>query len=95
METIELLKAMQEKCLRGGKYDDPLRIDKYKALEEAIKALENQPKYEKALAEMTKYFRCSKLKGLYSSEEDCHKYKSCEDCMIKYFKKQVGLKVSP
>ena len=49
MDTIELLKEMQEKCLNGYKYDDPLRMKKYRALEEAIKSLEDQPKYEKAL----------------------------------------------
>ena len=41
MGTIELLKNMQEKCLNGGKYDDPLRMEKYQALEKAIKAIEN------------------------------------------------------
>ena len=52
MGTIELLKNMQEKCLNGGKYDDPLRMEKYQALEKAIKAIENQPKYEKTIADM-------------------------------------------
>ena len=47
MGAIELLKNMQEKCLNGGKYDDPLRMEKYQALEKAIKAIENQGKHEK------------------------------------------------
>lgn len=85
LQTIDFLKSITVPSL------NPLSRFYY---EQAIKALENQPKYEKALAEMTKYFRCSKLKGLYLSEEDCHKYKSCEECMIKYFKKKAGLEVS-
>lgn len=63
------------------------------ALQELKERRENQPKYEKALAKMTEYFRCSKLKGLYVSEKECHKYKSCSECMVDYFKKQVGLEV--
>jgi len=49
MGTIELLKAMQEKCLRGGKYEDPLRMEKYHALEKAIKSLEDKEPRESML----------------------------------------------
>ena len=54
-------------------------------------ALEQIVKYENVLIEMTQYFRCKRIKGLYLSEEECHKYKSCAECLSKYFKKQVGL----
>ena len=65
MGTIELLKNMQEKCLNGGKYDDPLRMEKYQALEKAIKAIENQPKYEKTIADMAEWIKGTAEVGEY------------------------------
>ena len=99
MDTIELLKAMQEKCSNGYKYDDPLRMKKYRALEEAIKSLEDQPKYEKALELSVRDgdkcgvdIYCDQWPCVY---DDSERLEHCCECGIKYYKQQAGLEVSP
>ena len=123
MDTIEVLQALREigvyKLIDSGSLKPIMGKDYSRALDEAIKALDNKQfskhkievleqenefltersqwaleqivKYEKALLEMTQYFRCNRIKGLYLSEEECRKYKSCAECLSKYFKNQVGL----
>jgi hypothetical protein len=90
MDTIEKLEQLRE-YMNSSPFPKP---EFSKACEEAIKAIENQTKYENALVEMTQYFRCNVIKGLYLPEEECHKYKSCAECMTRYFKNLAGLEVS-
>lgn len=87
MTTIEALEKTRNYFARINGGNNPSVY----AINVAIKALEDQPKYEAAMGKMSTYFRCDKLKDLYVSEEECHKYKSCEECMVKYFKNKVGL----
>lgn len=104
MTTIELLQALREigvyKLIDSG-YLKPIKGNEYShALDEAVEALENQPKYEKALKIMASGW-------VYKSKSDyyckgCKYYGkpafgcngSSDDCMnqlIDYFKKQAGL----
>lgn len=56
----------------------------------AIKALENQPKYEKALAMACELV--PKSDWCYTKEHVCDK-RGCTMCMIAYFKKKAGIEV--
>lgn len=92
MGTIELLKVMQEKCLNDYKYAEPLRMKKYRALDEAIKALCNQPKYEKALDMICDdYFddmsQCPSGINVCKDEG-----LTCGRCIIEHYKKKAGIK---
>jgi hypothetical protein len=60
------------------------------AHEMAIKALENQPKYEKALAMACELV--PKSDWCYTKEHVCDK-RGCTMCMIAYFKKKAGIEV--
>ena len=67
--TIEEAKAvihiMRDNCLSAKEYDDPMRGIKFQALTVAIRAIENQPKWQQALNNA-----CNDIDGLVS-EMNC------------------------
>ncbi|MGL6017023.1 MAG: hypothetical protein ACRCZU_13270 [Selenomonadaceae bacterium] len=92
MDTIKVLRDLQGSCCIMGQN---VRAD---ALEEAIKALENQPKYEKALELSVRDgdkcgvdIYCDQWPCAYDDSE-CLEH--CCECGIKYYKQQAGLEVS-
>ena len=60
-ETLSALILMRDNCVNKREYDDPMREIKQRALEAAIKALENQPKWQQALNNA-----CNDIDGLVS-----------------------------
>lgn len=58
-------------------------------LDEAIKAIENQPKYEKAVELMADDFS-----NVWADADMCNKCRNChgvKECIIEQYKKQAGL----
>ena len=48
-ETLSALILMRDNCVNKREYDDPMREIKQRALEAAIKALENQERMQREL----------------------------------------------
>ena len=92
-EAIEALIIMRDNCVSKHEYSDPMRGIKFHALETAIKALENQSKYENALELAV---RNSDKSSTDVWCEDCgyeedERLNKCWECGMKYYKRKVGL----
>ena len=62
-ETLSALILMRDNCVNKREYDDPMREIKQRALEAAIKALENQERMQRELKSLDKIAEtCDKLK---------------------------------
>lgn len=87
-EVKAALIIMRDNCVKVPYYADPMLA----ILTVAIRAIENQPKYEKALA-----MACDKISCLYCVLHDSHPceetHEQCVKRKIQYFKKKAGIEV--
>jgi len=90
MDTIGKLKQIRD-YMNSSPFPKPEFGD---ACDEAIKALENQPKYERALKLQAKQSTCC---SSYGECDDCgqsdQEIEKCIKASVDFFKKQAGLDV--
>ena len=84
-ETLSALILMRDNCVNKREYDDPMREIKQRALEAAIKALENQERMQRELKSLDGIAdTCDKLdRALHTAVRDSDKTGTdvwCHDC---------------
>ena len=84
-ETLSALILMRDNCVNKREYDDPMREIKQRALEAAIKALENQERMQRELKSLDGIAdTCDKLdRALHMAVRDSDKTGTdvwCHDC---------------
>ena len=84
-ETLSALILMRDNCVNKREYDDPMREIKQRALEAAIKALENQERMQRELKSLDGIAdTCDKLdRALHMAVRDSDKSGTdiwCHDC---------------
>ena len=105
-ETLSALILMRDNCVNKREYDDPMREIKQRALEAAIKALDNQERMQRELKSLDGIAEtCDKLeralkmtceKIATSVDVDCYKIEcdkggDCIRCAIEYYKRDAGI----
>lgn len=108
-ETLSALILMRDNCVNKREYDDPMREIKKRALEAAIKAIDNQQRMQRELKSLDGIAdTCDKLERALQLaceriaakvDVDCHdiecirKDGDCIKCCANHFKRKAGIEV--
>ena len=108
-ETLSALILMRDNCVNKREYNDPMREIKQRALEAAIKAIDNQERMQRELKsldgiaetcdklEKALELACDKISCLYCVLHDVHPceetHEQCVKRKVQYFKRLAGIEI--